>query len=414
MSSSSGEGVWSKDIEEAFEEALAIYPPCGRRKIILSDEGKMYGRNELIARYIKMRTGKSRSRKQVSSHIQVLARNKQRELASKLKASGVDDETHKATLNGLAGLSSAQIVSATMLGPESLMPGSMGGQPEALQNLPPRGAPGYPPPPHGTPMDHGHAQYWAHPPHSYPPNMAHMARPPMVGGPMLPPHPDMALQAGMHQMAEYGKPAGLRLVLTEFSAFIEYRKEGQEEVTFHRFVELVSPNFMDPQMEHVDIKQVYDKFPGLRELYQAGPRNSFFLVKFWADLNVPTTEGFYGLSLKYRSQERCTIQCSTKVCSFGKQVVEKIQIEYPVPETSSFSYFFQRSKMCEYMVSFIDRLKRLENIDMMNSVLENFSVLQVVCNADTHETLFCTAYVFEVSSAAHGAQHHVYKLIDSP
>ncbi|WFD36086.1 hypothetical protein MCUN1_002957 [Malassezia cuniculi] len=62
--------VWPDDVEVAFWEALRLIPKLGRRKVLVN--GKPCGRNELIADYIERKTNKTRSRKQVSSHIQVL------------------------------------------------------------------------------------------------------------------------------------------------------------------------------------------------------------------------------------------------------------------------------------------------------------------------------------------------------
>lgn len=55
----------------------------------------------------------------------------------------------------------------------------------------------------------------------------------------------------------------------------------------HLFVHISqsSPSYSDPYLEAVDIRQIYDKFPekkgGLKELFERGPANAFFLVKFW-------------------------------------------------------------------------------------------------------------------------------------
>ncbi|XP_067352593.1 transcriptional enhancer factor TEF-1 isoform X9 [Channa argus] len=392
------EGVWSPDIEQSFQEALAIYPPCGRRKIILSDEGKMYGRNELIARYIKLRTGKTRTRKQVSSHIQVLARRKSREFHSKLKDQAVKDKA----LQSMASMSSAQIVSATAIHnklglpgiPRPAFPGAglwqgmiSAGQPGSSQDIKPFTQQAYPIQPAVTTAIS-----------SYEPAAA--------PAPTAP--------------AWQGRSIGTsKLRLVEFSAFLEQQRDP-DSYNKHLFVHIGQTNhsYSDALLESVDIRQIYDKFPekkgGLKELYGKGPQNSFFLIKFWADLNCnihDDTGSFYGVTSQYESSENMTITCSTKVCSFGKQVVEKVETEYARFENGRFVYRISRSPMCEYMINFIHKLKHLPEKYMMNSVLENFTILLVVTNRDTQETLLCMACVFEVSNSEHGAQHHIYRLV---
>ncbi|XP_004869394.1 transcriptional enhancer factor TEF-3 isoform X2 [Heterocephalus glaber] len=387
------EGVWSPDIEQSFQEALAIYPPCGRRKIILSDEGKMYGRNELIARYIKLRTGKTRTRKQVSSHIQVLARRKAREIQAKLKVQGVKDKA----LQSMAALSSTQIISAiTCHGKLALARGP--GCP-AVSGFWQGALPGQV----GTSNDvkpFSQQTYTVQPPLLLPGPAS------LPSAPLAPPWQGRSV-------------ASSKLWMLEFSAFLE---QQQDPATYnkHLFVHIgqASPSYSDPYLEAIDVRQICDKFPekkgGLKELFERGPSNAFFLVKFWADLNTNLEDkghSFYGVSSQYESPENMIITCSTKVCLFGKQVVEKVETEYARYENGHYSYRIHRSPLCRYMIGFIHKLKHLPEKCLMNSVLENFTILQVVTDRDTQETLLCIAYVFEVSASEHGAQHHIYRLV---
>ncbi|XP_022437409.1 transcriptional enhancer factor TEF-5 isoform X1 [Monodon monoceros] len=458
----------------------------------------MYGRNELIARYIKLRTGKTRTRKQVSSHIQVLARKKvreyqvgikvrwapdwglqpflglsltaplplslhgsglclgwlsgptvplfwlklcsclfcsfcsfslslslslslqvsshlqvlarrkSREIQSKLKAMNLDQVSKDKALQSMASMSSAQIVSASVLqnkfSPPSPLPQAvfstssrfwsspplLGQQPGPSQDIKPFAQPAYPvQPPLPPPLS------------SYEP---------------LAPLPSAAASVPVWQDRTI---ASSRLRLLEYSAFMEVQRDP-DTYSKHLFVHIgqTNPAFSDPPLEAVDVRQIYDKFPekkgGLKELYEKGPPNAFFLVKFWADLNSTIQEGpgaFYGVSSQYSSADSMTISVSTKVCSFGKQVVEKVETEYARLENGRFVYRIHRSPMCEYMINFIHKLKHLPEKYMMNSVLENFTILQVVTSRDSQETLLVIAFVFEVSTSEHGAQHHVYKLV---
>ncbi|CAB1313543.1 unnamed protein product [Coregonus sp. 'balchen'] len=315
-------------------------------------------RNELIARYIKLRTGKTRTRKQVSSHIQVLARRKSREFHTKLKDQSVKDKA----LQSMASMSSAQIVSATAIHtklglpgfPRPTFPGAAGGmmstgQPGSSQDVKPFAQQAYP---IQTAVTTTISAY----------------EPPTAPMPTAP--------------AWQGRSIGTtKLRLVEFSAFLEQQRDP-DSYNKHLFAHIGQTNYSysDALLEAADL-----------------------------NCNIQDDSGaFYGVSSQYESSENMTITCSTKVCSFGKQVVEKVEVS-PSPthttvclvekvENGRFVYRISRSPMCEYMINFIHKLKHLPEKYMMNSVLENFTILLVVTNRETQETLLCMACVFEVSN----------------
>ncbi|CAL8383068.1 unnamed protein product [Boreogadus saida] len=342
---------------------------------------------------------------QVSSHIQVLARKKVREYQAGIKAMNLDQASKDKALQNMAALSSAQIVSPNLMkshlpplppapypNPGRFWPSSIPGQPGPSQDIKP-----FPQSPYSNPGP-------------LPPPISNYE-------PLAPPPPPAATAVPVWQDRTI---ASSKLRMLEYSAFMEVQRDP-DNYSKHLFVHIgqTNPSYSDPLLEAVDIRQIYDKFPekkgGLKELYEKGPQNAFFLVKFWADLNSSGMQdgpgSFYGVSSQYGSAENMTITVSTKVCSFGKQVVEKVETEYARMEGGKCVYRIHRSPMCEYMINFIHKLKHLPEKYMMNSVLENFTILQVVTNRDTQETLLCIAFVFEVSTSEHGAQYHVYRLV---
>ncbi|XP_049277442.1 transcriptional enhancer factor TEF-1 isoform X1 [Anopheles funestus] len=364
----------------------------------------MYGRNELIARYIKLRTGKTRTRKQVSSHIQVLARRKLREFQAKMKVDhplmGVKEKVFP---TNMTGMSSAQIV--TMAAAKGRLPLVNPSYQHHHHHH------------HHLPYHHHHpsaaGQFWQP---GLQPSTSQDVKP--FAQPGYPMKTATAVSEGALQPTHPWEGRAIathKFRLVEYSAYLELRAE--ETYHKHLFVHIADTP-ANPLLESVEVKEIYDKFPqksgGLKELYEKGPSNAFFLVKFWADLNTNIANdagAFYGVSSHYESNDNMVITCSTKVCSFGKQVVEKVETEYSRIENGRYVYRISRSPMCDYMINFINKLKHLPEKYMMNSVLENFTILQVISNKDTDETLLCVAFVFEVSTSEHGAQHHIYRLV---
>ncbi|CAF1068508.1 unnamed protein product [Adineta ricciae] len=490
------EGIWSADIEQSFLEALAIYPPCGRRKIILTEEGKMYGRNELVARYIKIRTGKTRTRKQVSSHLQVLAKRRSKEIQSlrndKAAQQVILDRLRRYTSAEIVSLNNEQIASdndsCSDDNGESKKPKITSPVKNLLQPVPidehvVKSVPILP-----VKLDLIKSSQDSHLPlqtpvlkkhtvkKEVPVNKADTPMAPMMNTsrPMFLPNSPIAhthgtgrsrcssnasssspLSSGstgsqtvtmvnpvIYPLAAIG---GEHFRLHDLSAVIEIKRTigttphqsliyPPAEIYTTEQRDLVHLHANDIRMknihafETISIDQIFDKFPrndGLKDLFERNPDGSFYLIKFWADVPIPPPitsalnirdESFF-TSFAYSSSTNRPIHISTRLCSFGKQVLEKVDMSEN-PQLDSFQQFvhrFDRTPLCEYMVQFIQKLRSLPNAYMMNSVLENFTVLQVIkCLDNSERLLLCLAFVFEIAMPdVGGPQYQVYKLVSN-
>lgn len=131
--------------------------------------------------------------------------------------------------------------------------------------------------------------------------------------------------------------------------------------------------------ETISVDQIFDKFPrhdGLKDLFEHNPDGPFFLIKFWADVSIPSStfnldESFF-TTYTYVSNSNRPIHISTRLCSFGQQVLVKGDTsEHPQRDQfDQYIHRFDRSALCDYMVQFIQKLRSLPKAYMMNSVLE--------------------------------------------
>lgn len=355
------DGVWSADIEQAFKESLAIYPPCGRRKIILSEEGKMYGRNEMIARYILLKTGKKRTRKQVSSHIQVLARRMQR-----------DKNITKNNNDGISG---------------SLTAANPARRAEIIEQVP---------------RD------------TY----------------LIPKTEQRADSPQQQQPSATVVARGQSYLGTDhvrLQSFNVQVNQSKEEITVddsfedrgHTFFSVDSDS-ISINSESIKIAQLSDKFhsdsqnDGLMQLYEHGPKDAFYLIKFWADLNFdddPELAKTYEMNTSFQSVTSRQVEVKTVAYSFGEEAVSKSETIGPIDSVSGGFKYEINTQLCGYGTGFIERLLQLwPDKAKMNKVLEHFTVLHVLRDAQSQETLLVMALVFAVSDGAGPDQRSTYNI----
>ncbi|KAF9358377.1 hypothetical protein BGX26_001902 [Mortierella sp. AD094] len=431
LSKNDREEVWPADVEKVFYEALEVIPKLGRRKVLV--DGKSCGRNELIADYIYKRTNKIRTRKQVSSHIQVLKNTRKSDAAfmKLLMDSGDGDDDLTIDIpNGYFSACESPLESPTS--PTTPMShGLLDQRRNSTTSIPSFGSQLHQQlsqlsPPQGRQQlkKHRHSQSMS----SIMSETMSGPFPPHLNSDLLArsvyqhcgatPDPAVSLSADMSwknspttatsasedgtsetttvttapvasHCATFGREdSGMGDLSTEmtypfwpsvFGLFTEYVSDLTPGIS-HMHSLARSRDLGQQSFGSVNVHQLpQEKFPALYDLYQK-TMCTFLFFKIKLDLNL-NLNGVFGNTSLFDSTERRLVECTTSIYSFGSKVLEAKELKQAAVVDNKFVYNFEFVN--QFFGAFLNGIRSLTTWGEIDIALTNLSVVQVFEDKDT-------------------------------